>query len=145
MALASRSQRLAPLGDAGSTAEMIETTRFVRVRAHLEAVRIAAGPRAWLYEFLLFGFKQGWACLFGGLMLALLLGTAPGRPVYLVRGEYWHLRQRMELSRSAGRMAYGVAGQAGCLVPADDHQLCAGVKRARRAEERRSDQIAHFI
>jgi uncharacterized membrane protein YoaT (DUF817 family) len=28
-----------------------------------------------LYEFLLFGFKQGWACLFGGLMLALLLGT----------------------------------------------------------------------
>ncbi len=24
---------------------------------------------------MLFGFKQGWACLFGGLMLALLLGT----------------------------------------------------------------------
>lgn len=36
---------------------------------------MAAGPRAWAYEFLLFGFKQGWACLFGGLMLALLLGT----------------------------------------------------------------------
>lgn len=50
-------------------------TRFARIRAHLEAVRIAAGPHAWLYEFLLFGFKQGWACLFGGLMLALLLGT----------------------------------------------------------------------
>jgi uncharacterized membrane protein YoaT (DUF817 family) len=50
-------------------------TRFGRVRTHLEAVRIAAGPRAWLYEFLLFGFKQGWACLFGALMLALLLGT----------------------------------------------------------------------
>lgn len=30
---------------------------------------------AWLYEFLLFGLKQAWACLFGGLMLALLLGT----------------------------------------------------------------------
>ena len=29
----------------------------------------------WLYEFLLFGFKQAWACLFGGLLLALLLGT----------------------------------------------------------------------
>ncbi len=27
------------------------------------------------YEFLRFGIKQGWACLFGGLMLALLLGT----------------------------------------------------------------------
>lgn len=50
-------------------------TRFARVRAHLESVRIAAGPRAWAYEFLLFWFKQGWACLFGGLMLALLLAT----------------------------------------------------------------------
>src|SRR5690606_21640053 len=26
-------------------------------------------------EFALFGFKQGWACLFGGLMLALLMAT----------------------------------------------------------------------
>ncbi|WP_434405032.1 DUF817 domain-containing protein [Sphingobium sp. DN12] len=50
-------------------------TRFARLRAHLESVRVVAGPRAWTYEFLLFGFKQGWACLFGGLMLALLLAT----------------------------------------------------------------------
>lgn len=28
-----------------------------------------------MWEFLLFGFKQGWACLFGGLMLGLLLVT----------------------------------------------------------------------
>ena len=28
-----------------------------------------------LYEFLRFGAKQAWACLFGGLMCALLLGT----------------------------------------------------------------------
>jgi uncharacterized membrane protein YoaT (DUF817 family) len=27
------------------------------------------------YEFLRFGLKQGWACLFGGAMVALLLGT----------------------------------------------------------------------
>ena len=27
------------------------------------------------FEFLMFGLKQGWACLFGGLMLALLMGT----------------------------------------------------------------------
>ena len=37
----------------------------------------AARPkwRGWAYEFLLFGLKQAWACLFGGLMLALLIGT----------------------------------------------------------------------
>ncbi|MEH0197260.1 DUF817 domain-containing protein [Caulobacter sp. CCNWLY153] len=30
---------------------------------------------SWAYEFLLFGLKQAWACLFGGLMLVLLVGT----------------------------------------------------------------------
>lgn len=50
-------------------------TRFARVRTRLEAFEPRPGWRSWLYEFLLFGFKQGWACLFGGLMLALLLGT----------------------------------------------------------------------
>lgn len=50
-------------------------TRFARVRARLEAAQPSGGPAAWAYEFLLFGFKQGWARLFGGLMLALLLGT----------------------------------------------------------------------
>ena len=50
-------------------------TRFARVRARLEAVQPTRGWRSWVYEFLLFGFKQGWACLFGALMLALLLGA----------------------------------------------------------------------
>ena len=50
-------------------------TRFARVRAQLEAFTPGPGWRAWAYEFLLFGFKQGWACLFGALMLALLMGT----------------------------------------------------------------------
>ncbi|MBO9576210.1 MAG: DUF817 domain-containing protein [Sphingobium sp.] len=50
-------------------------TRFARIRARLEAVQPETGPASWLYEFLLFGFKQGWACLFGALMLTLLLGT----------------------------------------------------------------------
>lgn len=31
--------------------------------------------RRYAYEFLWFGLKQGWACLFGGLMLALIVGT----------------------------------------------------------------------
>lgn len=50
-------------------------TRFASIRTRLEAIDPAPGPTAWIYEFLLFGFKQGWACLFGGLMLAMLLGT----------------------------------------------------------------------
>jgi uncharacterized membrane protein YoaT (DUF817 family) len=50
-------------------------TRFEAVRLRLEAFDPGTGWRLWLYEFLLFGFKQGWACLFGGLLLALLLGT----------------------------------------------------------------------
>lgn len=50
-------------------------TRFEAVRLRLEAFDPGTGWRLALYEFLLFGFKQGWACLFGGLLLALLLGT----------------------------------------------------------------------
>ena len=50
-------------------------TRFAQVRARLEAFAPPPGPAAWTYEFLLFGFKQAWACLFGGLILALLLAT----------------------------------------------------------------------
>jgi uncharacterized membrane protein YoaT (DUF817 family) len=50
-------------------------TRYAAIRAKLESFAPSPGWRPWLYEFLLFGFKQAWACLFGGLMLALLLGT----------------------------------------------------------------------
>lgn len=50
-------------------------TRFARTRVRLEAYAPSPGWRSWVYEFALFVFKQGWACLFGGLMLALLLAT----------------------------------------------------------------------
>ena len=50
-------------------------SRFEAVRLRLERFDPDTGWRLWLYEFVLFGFKQGWACLFGGLMLALLLAT----------------------------------------------------------------------
>jgi uncharacterized membrane protein YoaT (DUF817 family) len=50
-------------------------TRFAQVREQLERYEPPSGWPSWLYEFALFVFKQGWACLFGGLMLALLLGT----------------------------------------------------------------------
>ena len=50
-------------------------TRFEAIRQRLEAFDPGTGWRLWLYEFLLFGFKQAWACLFGALLLALLLLT----------------------------------------------------------------------
>lgn len=50
-------------------------SRFQRVRIKLEHFNPGTGWRLWLYEFLLFGFKQAWACLFGALLLALLLAT----------------------------------------------------------------------
>ena len=50
-------------------------TRFAAVRARLEGYSPPPGWPSWLYELALFGFKQGWACLFGALILALLLVT----------------------------------------------------------------------
>ncbi|MDZ4307356.1 DUF817 domain-containing protein [Allopontixanthobacter sp.] len=50
-------------------------TRFAGIRARLETYSPPRGWPSWIYEFLLFGFKQAWACLFGGLMLALLMAT----------------------------------------------------------------------
>jgi uncharacterized membrane protein YoaT (DUF817 family) len=52
-----------------------DQTRFARIRLTLEQAAIAPGWRGHVLEFLMFGFKQGWACLFGALLLALLLGT----------------------------------------------------------------------
>jgi uncharacterized membrane protein YoaT (DUF817 family) len=53
-----------------------------KIKGRVEAFDHWARPWAlrskwhgWAYEFLLFGLKQAWACLFGALMLALILGT----------------------------------------------------------------------
>ncbi|MAN72756.1 MAG: hypothetical protein CME85_01075 [Henriciella sp.] len=46
--------------------------------ARRERIRQRLVRGAWstaLFEFLSFGIKQGWACIFGGLLLALMLGT----------------------------------------------------------------------
>jgi len=52
------------------------TARFIAAEERLgrrfaEKGKLAAG----LYEFMRFGVKQGWACLFGGFIVALLIGT----------------------------------------------------------------------
>jgi uncharacterized membrane protein YoaT (DUF817 family) len=45
--------------------------------AHAVLQRLpASGLAGGLIEFLVFGLKQGWACLFGGVLLALMLVTA---------------------------------------------------------------------
>ena len=49
-----------------------------RGRALMSRVEAWAAASAWrrgALEFLWFGLKQGWACLFGGLMLAMILIT----------------------------------------------------------------------
>ncbi|MFM5932335.1 MAG: DUF817 domain-containing protein [Novosphingobium sp.] len=63
-------------------------TRFAAIRAGLEAFEPRPGWRAWTYEFLLFGFKQAWACLFGALMLGLLLATHLFYPADAVLARY---------------------------------------------------------
>ena len=49
--------------------------RFIAWEARIGAWALQKTWRLAIYEFVRFGIKQGWACLFGGLMLALLLAT----------------------------------------------------------------------
>jgi uncharacterized membrane protein YoaT (DUF817 family) len=50
-------------------------TRFHEVRLRLEHHVPTSRLNAFLWEFFLFGFKQAWACLFGGIILGLVLIT----------------------------------------------------------------------
>ena len=63
-------------------------TRFAEIRALLEAWEPPAGLPTYAYGFLLFGLKQGWACLFGALMLVLLLGTHIVYPPHAALARY---------------------------------------------------------
>lgn len=49
--------------------------RFIDAEARLGAWAGRRADTRFAYEFARFGVKQGWACLFGGAMLALLIGT----------------------------------------------------------------------
>jgi hypothetical protein len=57
------------------SAQWAPLRRFIAGEARLS--RWAARRRAtvFAYEFIRFGIKQAWACLFGGAMVALLIGT----------------------------------------------------------------------
>jgi uncharacterized membrane protein YoaT (DUF817 family) len=49
--------------------------RFIAAEARLGRWAEQRPGRAVVYELMRFGVKQGWACLFGGLMVALILAT----------------------------------------------------------------------
>jgi uncharacterized membrane protein YoaT (DUF817 family) len=50
-------------------------TRFHAIRIRLEHHKPTSRVNGFLWELFLFGFKQGWACLFGGILLGLVLLT----------------------------------------------------------------------
>lgn len=51
-------------------------TPFIDAERALGERMAARASSAALYEFVRFGIKQGWACLFGGIMIALMIGTS---------------------------------------------------------------------
>lgn len=61
--------------------------------AHLVLARLPRGSLAdGLVEFLVFGLKQAWACLFGGLMLGMIILTRLFWPeIGLNRYDFWFL------------------------------------------------------
>jgi uncharacterized membrane protein YoaT (DUF817 family) len=79
--------------------------RFIEAEARIgEWAERRPATRA-LYEFLRFGLKQAWACLFGALMLALLLGTYAFYPkgAWLARYDFLFLAA---LAIQAGMLAF---------------------------------------
>jgi len=50
-------------------------TRFHEIRIRLESHVATSRLNGFIWEFFLFVFKQGWACLFGAIILGLLLLT----------------------------------------------------------------------
>jgi uncharacterized membrane protein YoaT (DUF817 family) len=63
--------------------------RFIDTEAEIGRWAMSGGRlRAWSYEFVRFGIKQAWACLFGGLMVALIIATTLWYPRGLPLARY---------------------------------------------------------
>lgn len=57
----------------------------------LLAAAPSRGPVSWLVEFLAFGLKQAWACVFGGALLAVIFAARlwyPTTDVWLARNDF---------------------------------------------------------
>ncbi|WP_236120956.1 DUF817 domain-containing protein [Cellulomonas palmilytica] len=84
---------VAPLAHARSAVERGFTAVEQRIdaAAHRRLARLPAdGPRAWSVALVVFTLKQTWACLFGGLLLAVILATRLWYPddVPLARNDF---------------------------------------------------------
>jgi uncharacterized membrane protein YoaT (DUF817 family) len=63
--------------------------RFIAIEERIGDWASRGGrARAFAYEFVRFGIKQAWACLFGGAMVALIVGTYLWYPRDAVLGRY---------------------------------------------------------
>lgn len=63
-------------------------TRFHEIRVRFENHVPTSHLNGFLWEFFLFGFKQAWACLFGGILLSLVLLTKWLWPPHAWLGRY---------------------------------------------------------
>jgi uncharacterized membrane protein YoaT (DUF817 family) len=63
-------------------------SRFHEIRIRLESHAPTSRLNALLWEFFLFVFKQGWACLFGAVMLGLILITKNHWPTHAWLARY---------------------------------------------------------
>jgi uncharacterized membrane protein YoaT (DUF817 family) len=79
--------------------------RFIETEARLGRWAAQRRGTAFAYEFIRFGVKQAWACLFGGAMVALMVGTHLWYPrdAFLARYDFLFL---MALAIQAGMLAF---------------------------------------
>ncbi len=79
--------------------------RFIAAEARLGRWAGKRPLTAFVYEFVRFGVKQAWACLFGGAMVALLVGTYLWYPhgARLARYDFLFL---MAIAIQAGMLAF---------------------------------------
>jgi uncharacterized membrane protein YoaT (DUF817 family) len=67
--------RVAGMHADSAAATWAPLARFIEAEARIGAWAEQRTGTHFFYEFVRFGIKQGWACLFGALMVALLVGT----------------------------------------------------------------------
>ena len=76
-----------------AAAQWAPLAHFIAADARLERWAAKRSATAFIYELVRFGVKQAWACLFGGAMVALIVGTALWYPrgAFLARYDFMFL------------------------------------------------------